>query len=80
MANKELKLDTLPFEEALARLETLIEGMEEGEVPLAALVDQFEEGSALLRLCQKRLGEAELRIEALKKTEHGLVLETVTND
>lgn len=79
MAAQTPKLDNLPFEDALARLETLVEGMEDGEVPLAELVDRFEQGSQLLRLCQKRLGEAELRIEALKKTEEGLTLEPVAD-
>ncbi len=79
MAAQTTKTDDLPFEDALTKLEALVEGMEDGEVPLAELVERFEQGSALLRLCQKRLGEAELRIEALKNTEEGLALETVTD-
>lgn len=54
------------FEEALAKLEGLVSEMEDGTIPLADLVTKFEEGSKLLKVCQKRLGEAELKIEKLK--------------
>jgi exodeoxyribonuclease VII small subunit len=56
------------YEEALEKLENLIEAMEGGEVPLADLVARFEEGSKLLQLCQARLKEAELKIEKLKES------------
>lgn len=53
------------FEEAVERLENLIEAMESGETPLADLVAKFEEGSNLLKSCQEQLKEAELKIEKL---------------
>ena len=55
------------FETALAKLESIVESMESGEVPLAELLAQFEEGNRLLKLCESRLKDAELRIEQLKK-------------
>ena len=39
--------------------------MESGETPLEELVTRYEEGHKLLKLCQKRLSEAELKIEKL---------------
>jgi len=42
--------------------------MEGGKVPLSELVAQFEEGSRLLKHCQSRLKEAELKIEQLRQT------------
>ena len=39
--------------------------MEDGETPLADLVAKFEEGSKLLKVCQDKLKEAELKIEQL---------------
>ncbi len=51
------------FEDSVARLEALIEAMENGDTPLAELVAQFEEGSKLLKDCQAQLTEAELKIE-----------------
>ena len=64
MDNKESKLS---FESALARLEAIVESMESGEVPLAELLAKFEEGNKLLKHCEARLKEAELKIEQLKK-------------
>ena len=63
----------LSFESALAKLETIVESMESGEVPLAELLAKFEEGNKLLKHCEGRLKEAELRIEHLKKERDGVV-------
>jgi exodeoxyribonuclease VII small subunit len=67
--NKEVKLS---FETALSKLETIVESMETGEVPLADLLAKFEEGNKLLRQCEGRLKEAELKIEQLKKERDGV--------
>jgi len=56
------------FETALQSLEQVIAVMEGGKVPLGELVAQFEEGSRLLKLCQNRLKDAELKIEQLRQT------------
>jgi exodeoxyribonuclease VII small subunit len=68
--NKEVKLS---FETALSKLEGIVESMETGEVPLADLLAKFEEGNKLLKHCEGRLKEAELKIEQLKK-ERGAVV------
>jgi exodeoxyribonuclease VII small subunit len=67
----EAKKDLPSFETALGRLETIVESMESGEVPLAELLAKFEEGNKLLKVCEGRLKEAELRIEQLKKQKDG---------
>jgi exodeoxyribonuclease VII small subunit len=54
------------FEEALEKLESLVSSMESGEVPLATLVEKFEEGSKLVKVCEERLKQAELKIEKLR--------------
>lgn len=59
------KNDTLTFEDALGRLETILESMESGDTPLADLVAKFEDGSNLLKVCQEKLKEAELKINKL---------------
>lgn len=61
----------LSFESALERLESIVESMESGEVPLADLLAKFEEGTKLLKLCEARLKDAELKIELLKKQKDG---------
>lgn len=59
------KNDALNFEDALERLEAILESMESGDTPLAELIDKFEESSILLKTCQKKLQEAELKIQQL---------------
>lgn len=63
----------LSFEAALAKLETIVESMESGEVPLAELLAKFEEGTKLLKTCESRLKDAELKIEQLKKQKDGSI-------
>ncbi len=62
----------LSFETALTKLETIVETMESGEVPLAELLAKFEEGNKLLKVCETRLKDAELKIEQLKKDKTGV--------
>ena len=62
------------FETALDRLETIVESMEDGQIPLAELLTKFEEGSKLLKVCEARLKEAEMKIELLKKEKAGIAL------
>lgn len=59
------------FESALEDLEAIVESMESGEIPLAELLAKFEEGNKLLKICEGRLKEAELKIELLKKQKDG---------
>jgi exodeoxyribonuclease VII small subunit len=59
------------FEDALSKLEAIVESMETGNVPLAALLAKFEEGTALLKICEARLKDAELKIEQLKMQKDG---------
>ncbi len=65
------KNEKLSFETALIQLETIVESMESGEVPLADLLAKFEAGTKLLRICEVRLKDAELKIERLKKQKDG---------
>jgi exodeoxyribonuclease VII small subunit len=71
----EAKDAKLSFEDALGRLEAVVESMESGEIPLAELLSRFEEGNKLLKLCEARLKEAELKIEQLKKQREGVAFE-----
>ena len=76
---KAAKGDDLPFEEALQKLESIVEAMEAGELPLETLMARFEEGMKLARICQGKLAEAELKIQQLEKSAGGeLVLKTMS--
>jgi exodeoxyribonuclease VII small subunit len=61
----------LPFEEALKRLEGIVESMENDVLPLEALLSKYEEGAKLAQSCQARLAEAELKIQQLERKAGG---------
>jgi exodeoxyribonuclease VII small subunit len=58
------------FEEALKQLETAVETLEGGNLPLAEALRLFEEGLKASNLCRARLEEAKQRVEVLA-TESG---------
>ena len=60
------------FEEALARLETIVKGLEDGDLPLEESLRLFEEGVSLTRLCAARLEEAQKRIDLLTRNDQGV--------
>ncbi|MGO9136397.1 MAG: exodeoxyribonuclease VII small subunit [Syntrophales bacterium] len=62
------------FEEALGRLEDIVKRMEAGEMSLEESLKAFEEGIKLVRLCSRKLDEAERRVEILLKQEEELVV------
>jgi exodeoxyribonuclease VII small subunit len=69
------KKETLSFEAALGQLESLVASMEAGDIPLAQLVEKFEEGSKLVKMCEERLKNAELTIQKLQEAREEVVLE-----
>ena len=62
----------IDFEKSLERLETIVNEMEGGELPLEQMIGHFEEGSKLVTLCSKKLTEVEQKIEKLVKKGNGL--------
>ena len=75
------KSGDLPFEEALKKLETIVETMESGDLPLETLLARYEEGMKLSQVCQAKLAEADLKIQQLEKTAAGeLKLKTLSSD
>ncbi len=58
---------TVDFEKSLERLETIVEEMESGDLPLEQMIKHFEEGSKLVTLCSGKLNEVEQKIEKLVK-------------
>lgn len=59
------------FEEAYQQLEELVREMESDDLPLADLIDSYERGIRLHSLCQKRLEEAQGRIEIIRRRANG---------
>jgi exodeoxyribonuclease VII small subunit len=70
--------EDIPFEAAMQKLETIVESMEAGDLPLETLMAKFEEGTRLAQVCQARLAQAETKIQQLEKNAAGaLSLRTV---
>lgn len=59
------------IESALARLETIVNTIETTPPPLETLIERYEEGIRLLKLCQEKLALAEQRIEIITRNAHG---------
>jgi len=63
--------EQMSFEVALKKLESIVEAMENQDLPLETLLARFEEGAQLAQMCQTKLAEAELKIQQLEKTAAG---------
>jgi exodeoxyribonuclease VII small subunit len=54
------------FEQALARLEKIVEKLDDGNLPLDESIELFKEGTQLAKVCRDKLAEAEVQVrEAL---------------
>jgi exodeoxyribonuclease VII small subunit len=60
---------TPDFEQALGELESVVERLEHGELPLEEALRQFERGIELTRTCQASLKQAEQKVEILLKKD-----------
>jgi len=80
-AAENVKSETLPFEEALKKLETIVEAMESEDLPLETLLTRYEEGTKLVKACQVKLADAEVKIQKLEKDGNGeLTLKPLSPD
>ena len=59
------------LEKALADLESLVDELESGNLPLEKAMKKFEEGIKLTRSCQAALKEAEQKVQILLKSAGG---------
>ena len=59
------------LEKALADLESLVDELESGDLPLEKAMKKFEEGIKLTRSCQVALKDAEQKVEILLKSAGG---------
>ena len=55
------------FEEALTRLEEIVDQLSKGDAPLDKSLKLFEEGTALIKKCGQALDKAEQKVELLVK-------------
>jgi exodeoxyribonuclease VII small subunit len=67
----EKKTEEIHFEAAFGRLEQILEKMNSGEVSLDESLKLYEEADKLIIACNKRLHQAERRVEMLMKNRNG---------
>ena len=65
------ELKEVEFETALKKLEGIVDKLETGDLSLEEALKHYEEGVRMADICQKRLTEAEKRVEVLMKTGGG---------
>ncbi len=61
----------IKFEQAMARLETIVGELEKGDLPLDESLKIFEEGIRLSKTCLKMLEDAERKVEILVQEKDG---------
>ncbi|MBK5962246.1 exodeoxyribonuclease VII small subunit [Rhodoplanes elegans] len=62
---KQVEVATLSFERALEELESIVERLESGNVPLEESVAIYERGEGLKRRCEELLTQAEARVQKI---------------
>ena len=73
---KKKAIDKMCYEEAFMELQSIVETMEGGELPLKDSLALFERGQALSVRCSELLEEAQLKLRQLTEDESGGLIET----
>lgn len=63
--NNNNDIKKMPFERAIEELESIVQRLEGGKVPLEESVAIYERGEALKRRCEELLRQAEARVEKI---------------
>jgi exodeoxyribonuclease VII small subunit len=61
----------IKFEDALKKLQKLVDDLENGDLSLDEALKKYQEGIELARVCSERLDHAKKRIELLVKNKKG---------
>lgn len=64
----------MPYEDAVVQLESLVREMESDSMPLEDVMKNYELGTQLHKICEKRLDEAQGRIEIIRKKRNGEII------
>lgn len=68
------------FEQSMARLEQIVRAMERGDVALEESLNLFQEGTELVRSCQKLLDDAQLQVKKIMTAPDGSPVEEEFQD
>ncbi|GLK62853.1 exodeoxyribonuclease VII small subunit [Paracoccus kondratievae] len=71
------EIENMSFEEAMKELEATVSRLEHGEATLEEAIKLYERGAALRAHCDKRLREAEERVEKITLAANGQPTGTV---
>ena len=63
--------EKLTFEQAMGRLEKIVEAIEQGKVGLEDSIERFSEGMDLIQQCRKILADAEMKVQKLQADASG---------
>lgn len=69
-------LAALSFEDALKRLESIVQRLESGEASLEDSITLYTEGQSLKAHCEAKLQSATTRIEAIQQNDAGEAIGT----
>ncbi len=58
------------FEQALSELETIVGEMESADLPLEKLIERYEQGMKLVKICGDKLADAEQKVEILTRAKN----------
>lgn len=65
--------DELSFEEALSKLEEIVNEMEEGDIPLEQAMNYYAEGSKLSKICHDKLVKADQQLQEIMNEKGELI-------
>lgn len=68
------------FEASMVRLEQIVRAMERGDVALEESLKLFQEGTELVKNCQKLLDEAQLQVKKIMTAADGNPVEEEFQD
>lgn len=75
-----MNIEKMSYEKAIERLNSIVNDLEKGNLPLADSLTLFEEGTALMKRCTELLDQAEQKVVMLKKGEDGAPVELPFED
>ena len=75
-----MNTEKMSYEEAIERLNKIVNDLEKGNLPLADALTLFEEGTALMKRCTELLDRAEQKVIMLKKGADGAPVELPFED
>ncbi|MGI6003971.1 MAG: exodeoxyribonuclease VII small subunit [Christensenellales bacterium] len=68
MTDKKTQEEKLSFEEALERMQQVVQALETGDVPLSEAIGLYEKGMAYARMLESLLSDAQSRISKLEES------------